>query len=408
MMVVQLLVAGNSLGCYQRCEVADLCRPTTVETIGTWKLVGPVAIGRRARPVGHGRAARSARRPASARSRRHWSGPGGTLRRRRGPGPGRRSGSGGQPSARPLSRRLAAAAGQHRAGRKAASQADTGERGERGESGEQELRGGRAEASAAGARRSSGAGRPDQAELPAGRYLDREESWLRFSQRVLELAEDENLPLLERVRFESIFASGLDEFFGVRVAGRIRRMATGLPVERASGKSSGEILRQTLDLAHGLSMRARAVLRRPAPARPGRGRDRDPALEGADRARAGRPPAPVPGAHLPGAHPAGGRPGPPVPLHLQPVAQPRGHDRRLGHRGHPVRPGQGPAAAAPVPDRRAEPVRPAGGRDRRAPGRAVRRAWTCWSTTRSGSPGSATWRSTRTSPRTCSSRWSAS
>ena len=38
-------------------------------------------------------------------------------------------------------------------------------------------------------------------ELPPGRYLDREESWLRFNQRVLELAEDETLPLLERVRF---------------------------------------------------------------------------------------------------------------------------------------------------------------------------------------------------------------
>ncbi len=122
-----------------------------------------------------------------------------------------------------------------------------------GASGEQELRDVRAEASAA-ARRSAGGDRPDQAELPAGRYLDREESWLRFSQRVLELAEDENLPLLERVRFESIFASGLDEFFGVRIAGRIRRMATGLPVERASGKPSGEILRQTLELAHGLSI----------------------------------------------------------------------------------------------------------------------------------------------------------
>src|SRR5215467_2991122 len=39
------------------------------------------------------------------------------------------------------------------------------------------------------------------ADLPADRYLDREESWLRFSQRVLELAEDPGVPLLERVRF---------------------------------------------------------------------------------------------------------------------------------------------------------------------------------------------------------------
>jgi polyphosphate kinase len=93
------------------------------------------------------------------------------------------------------------------------------------------------------------------ADLPADRYLDREESWLRFSQRVLELAEDPNVPLLERVRFESIFASALDEFFMVRVAGRIRRMATGLPVESVSGKAPDQILENTLDMARGLADR---------------------------------------------------------------------------------------------------------------------------------------------------------
>ncbi|HEY1619992.1 MAG TPA: hypothetical protein VGG25_20380, partial [Streptosporangiaceae bacterium] len=98
-------------------------------------------------------------------------------------------------------------------------------------------------------------GKDQSAELPVGRYLDREESWLRFSERVLELAEDDNIPLLERVRFASIFASGLDEFFMVRVAGRIRRMATGLPVENASGKPAGEVLRITLDTARELSVR---------------------------------------------------------------------------------------------------------------------------------------------------------
>src|SRR6202034_403131 len=70
------------------------------------------------------------------------------------------------------------------------------------------------------------------AEPPAKQYLDREESWLRFAERVLELAEDNQVPLLERVRFTIIFASAQNEFFGVRVAGRMRRMATGLPVDR--------------------------------------------------------------------------------------------------------------------------------------------------------------------------------
>ncbi len=68
-------------------------------------------------------------------------------------------------------------------------------------------------------------------DLPPDRYIEREGSWLRFNQRVLELAQDETVPLLERVRFMAIFASNLDEFFMVRVAGRMRRMATGLPVE---------------------------------------------------------------------------------------------------------------------------------------------------------------------------------
>jgi polyphosphate kinase len=96
---------------------------------------------------------------------------------------------------------------------------------------------------------------PANTVLPADRFLDREESWLRFAQRVLELAEDPALPLLERVRFESIFASGLDEFFMVRVAGRIRRMVTGLPVESATGMSPDEILANTLAMARDLAYR---------------------------------------------------------------------------------------------------------------------------------------------------------
>jgi polyphosphate kinase len=96
---------------------------------------------------------------------------------------------------------------------------------------------------------------PPDAPLPANRYLDREDSWLRFAQRVLELAEDPSVPLLERVRFASIFASAVDEFFMVRVAGRIRRMATGLPVESATGAPAEQVLAHTLELARELSAR---------------------------------------------------------------------------------------------------------------------------------------------------------
>jgi polyphosphate kinase len=86
---------------------------------------------------------------------------------------------------------------------------------------------------------------PYQAEsddLPEDRFLDREVSWLQFNTRVLELAEDEELPLLERARFLAIFASNLDEFFMVRVAGLKRRIEAGVAVRAASGMMPKELL----------------------------------------------------------------------------------------------------------------------------------------------------------------------
>src|SRR5665647_1339340 len=91
--------------------------------------------------------------------------------------------------------------------------------------------------------------------LPENRFLDREISWLAFNQRVLELAEDETIPLLERVRFLAIFASNLDEFFMVRVAGLKRRIATGLAVTAASGLSPRQVLEAISERAHNLMER---------------------------------------------------------------------------------------------------------------------------------------------------------
>src|SRR5258708_38290725 len=85
----------------------------------------------------------------------------------------------------------------------------------------------------------------DDTALPPERYLDREESWLRFNERVLELAEDESVPLLERVRFLAIFATNLDEFFMVRVAGLVRRMVAGFPVEGTGLQLPGQVLENT-------------------------------------------------------------------------------------------------------------------------------------------------------------------
>ena len=91
------------------------------------------------------------------------------------------------------------------------------------------------------------------------RFLDRELSWLRFNQRVLELAEDETLPLLERVRFLAIFTSNLDEFFMVRVAGLKRRIAAGLAVRAASGLMPREELELIWKSTRELSERHAAV-----------------------------------------------------------------------------------------------------------------------------------------------------
>lgn len=90
---------------------------------------------------------------------------------------------------------------------------------------------------------------------PEERYLDRELSWLAFNTRVLELAEDPDLPLLERARFLAIFSSNLDEFYMIRVAGLKRRMAAGVAFPSVSGMMPREVHERTLERTRELMAR---------------------------------------------------------------------------------------------------------------------------------------------------------
>ncbi|MGD0742394.1 MAG: polyphosphate kinase 1 [Acidimicrobiales bacterium] len=82
----------------------------------------------------------------------------------------------------------------------------------------------------------------DRESFGPARYLNRELSWLDFARRVLELADDSSLPLLERSKFLAIFSTGLDEYFQVRVAGLKNRLDAGRRSRSADGRSVLEIL----------------------------------------------------------------------------------------------------------------------------------------------------------------------
>src|SRR6187549_2826486 len=95
-----------------------------------------------------------------------------------------------------------------------------------------------------------------QTEIGASdRLINRELSWLDFNARVLDLAADQELPLLERVRFCSIFSSNLDEFFMVRVAGLLRQAAAGIGVRSADGRTSQVVLSDIRERVIELSLR---------------------------------------------------------------------------------------------------------------------------------------------------------
>ena len=96
---------------------------------------------------------------------------------------------------------------------------------------------------------------PPAPDLPEDRFSSRELSWLEFNARVLAQAEDRRIPLLERAKFLAIFASNLDEFYMVRVAGLKRRLDMGLAVRSSDGRTARETLTQ-------VSLRAQELVAR--------------------------------------------------------------------------------------------------------------------------------------------------
>jgi polyphosphate kinase len=96
---------------------------------------------------------------------------------------------------------------------------------------------------------------PIAADLPPDRFSNRELSWLDFNFRVLAQAEDRRLPLLERLKFLAIFASNLDEFYMVRVAGLKRRQDMGIAVRSADGLTPRETLARVAEQSQQLVQR---------------------------------------------------------------------------------------------------------------------------------------------------------
>src|SRR3954471_9878133 len=83
---------------------------------------------------------------------------------------------------------------------------------------------------------------PREELLDTDLFFNRETSWVRFNERVLELAEQDSTPLLERLKFAAIYANNLDEFFMVRVAGLHDQVDAGITDPLADGRTPSETI----------------------------------------------------------------------------------------------------------------------------------------------------------------------
>jgi polyphosphate kinase len=95
----------------------------------------------------------------------------------------------------------------------------------------------------------------------SSRFLNREMSWLAFNGRVLALADDERIPLLDRLRFVAIFSGNLDEFFQVRVAGLSDQVEAGVTTQTADGRSPQEQIDAIASIARQQTEQAQALWR---------------------------------------------------------------------------------------------------------------------------------------------------